>query len=168
MDDLTLDLFDAAGPGRVGQRDNSIECCPVPSHLQAPDAAVKRDNGTSRDCPTLSHLSHPYPELKAIIRAYAGATVELRPRTPIPPAPGWPPRPQVPRGWQDHAGWCRLLTYAYRIENRRWVLSRWATAARGEVRDDTLHLPADLPRGLALAELRTHARICGLRVEVTA
>jgi hypothetical protein len=44
-------------------------------------------------------------------------------------------------------------------------VSRWANAAGGEVRDGTLHLPDDLPRGLALAEMKTAARIVGLRIE---
>jgi hypothetical protein len=61
-----------------------------------------------------------------------------------------------------------LLTYAHRLANRRWVVSRWSHAAGGEVRDGILRLPADLPHGLALAELRTAARICGLTVEVSA
>jgi hypothetical protein len=104
-------------------------------------------------------------ELRAILDAYPGATVEIRPRTPIPPAPVWPPRPQVPSDWQDHDGWCRLLTYAHRLANRRWVLDRWAQAAGGEIRDGVLHLSATLPRGLALAELKTHARNVGLSIE---
>jgi hypothetical protein len=102
-----------------------------------------------------------------ILGAYPGATVEFRPRTPIPPA-SKPPRPAVPRQWQDLDGWRRLLTYAHRRENRLWVVARWAKAAGGEVRDSSLHLPADLPRGLALAELKTHARMCELTIEVAA
>jgi hypothetical protein len=101
-----------------------------------------------------------------ILGAYPGATVEFRPRTPIPPAPTWSPRPAVPRDWQDLDGWRRLLTYARLVENRRWVVSRWAKAAGGEVRDGSLHLPDDLSRGLALAELKTHARCVGLAIEL--
>jgi hypothetical protein len=104
-------------------------------------------------------------ELAPIIAAYGEAEIVIRPATPLPPAPTWPPKPAVPRHWQDVDGWRRLLTYAHLIENRRWVVTRWAKAAGGEVRDGTLRLPTELPHGLALAELKTHARIVGLRVE---
>ncbi len=122
----------------------------------------------------LSRPGHTRPrinlpgELRAVLQAYPGAAVTIRPRTPIPSAPTWPTKPAVPRDWQDRDGWCRLLTYAHRLANRRWVVSRWSHAAGGEVRDGILRLPADLPHGLALAELRTAARICGLTVEVSA
>jgi hypothetical protein len=105
-------------------------------------------------------------KLAPIVEAYGEVEIFIRPATPIPPAPVWPPKPQVPRDWQDHKGWCRLLTYAHRYENRFWVVSRWAKAAGGKVCDGALHRPANLPRGLALAELRTAARNIGLTIEV--
>jgi hypothetical protein len=104
-------------------------------------------------------------ELAPIIAAYGEVEVFIRPATPISPAPTWPPKPAVPRHWQDVDGWRALLGYARLVENRRWVVSRWANAAGGEVRDGALHLPTELPHGLALTELKTHARIVGLRVE---
>jgi hypothetical protein len=123
--------------------------------------------GRPEDVPPdqLAKLRAYRDELEPIIAAFGEVSIFIRPRTPIPPAPAWPSRPQVPRDWQDHAGWARLLTYADRRDNRLWVVSRWARAAGGEVRDGSLHLPADLPHGLALAELKTHARICGLTLE---
>jgi hypothetical protein len=104
-------------------------------------------------------------ELAPVLEAYGEAVVEIRPATPIPPAPTWPPKPPLPRDWQDRDGWLALLGYAHLVERRRWVVARWAQAAGGEVRDGTLHLPADLPRGLALAELRTAARNVGLSIK---
>jgi hypothetical protein len=117
------------------------------------------------DRPQLALIRGYKDELAPIIAAYGEAEVLIRPATPPPPAPTWPPKPPLPQRWDDHDGWCRLLAYAGRVENRRWVVSRWAKAASGEVRDGTLHLPADLPRGLALAELRTAARNVGLSIE---
>jgi hypothetical protein len=104
-------------------------------------------------------------ELAPTIAAYGEAKIVIRPATPLPPAPDWPSKPKLPRNWQDLDGWRALLRYAPRVEHRRWVVTRWAKAAGGEVRDCSLHLPDDLPRGLALAELKTHARICGLTIE---
>jgi hypothetical protein len=104
-------------------------------------------------------------ELAPIVEAFGEVEVFIRPATPIPPAPVWPPKPAVPRHWQDVDGWRALLRYARLVENCRWVVTRWAKAAGGEVRDGTLRLPTELPHGLALAELKTHARIVGLRVE---
>jgi hypothetical protein len=109
----------------------------------------------------------PVPvELAPILAAYPGATVEIRPATPLPPAPVWPPKPRLPHDWHDLDGWRAVLRYARTVEHRRWVVTRWAKAAGGCIRDGALHLPAGLPRGLALAELKTHARIAGLEVEV--
>jgi hypothetical protein len=102
---------------------------------------------------------------RPIIEAYGEVEVLIRPGTPIPPPPTWPPKSAVPRHWQDVDGWRALLGYAHLVENRRWVVTRWATAAGGEVSNGTLRLPTELPRGLPLAELKTHARIVGLRVE---
>jgi hypothetical protein len=107
-------------------------------------------------------------ELAPIVEAYGEVEVFIRPAAPIPSAPTWPPKPAVSRHWQDVDGWRALLRHARLVENCRWVVSRWAKAAGGEVRDGTLRLPAELPRGLALAELKTHARICGLTIEVLA
>ena len=50
------------------------------------------------------------------------------------------------------------------VAERRDVVRAWAEAAGGRIEGDTLVLPAELPRNFALAELKTHARICGLRV----
>jgi hypothetical protein len=107
-------------------------------------------------------------ELAPIIAAYGEVEVVIRPATPIPPAPTWPPKPAVPRHWQDVDGWRALLRHARLVENCRWVVSRWAKAAGGEVHDGALHLPTGLPRGLPLAELKTHACIVGLTIEVSA
>jgi hypothetical protein len=104
-------------------------------------------------------------ELAPIIAAYGEVEVTIRPATPLPPAPVWPPKPKLPTDWRDLDGWRALLGRARLIEHRRWVLARWAKAAGGEVRDGTLRLPTELPRGLALAELKTHARIVGLTIE---
>jgi hypothetical protein len=103
-------------------------------------------------------------ELAPIIEAYGEVSVEIRPATPLPPAPVWPPRPPIPRQWQDLDGWRALLGRARTLEHRRWVVSRWTRTAGGEVCDGALHLPAGLPRGLALAELKTQARIALLEV----
>jgi hypothetical protein len=104
-------------------------------------------------------------ELAPIVAAYGEVEVVIRPATPIPPAPVWPPKPKLPTDWHDLDGWRDLLGRARLVEHRRWVVARWARAAGGEVGDGVLALPDDLPRGLALAELKTHARIVGLKVE---
>jgi hypothetical protein len=117
------------------------------------------------DRPQLALISGYKDELAPIVAAYGEAEIVIRPATPIPPAPTWPPKPAVPCDWQDVDGWRALLGYARLVENRRWVVTRWAKAAGGEVRDGALHLPTSLPHGLPLAELKTHARIVGLRVE---
>jgi hypothetical protein len=107
-------------------------------------------------------------ELASIIAAYCEVEVFVRPATPIPSASTWPPKPAVPRHWQDVDGWRALLRYAHLVEHRRWVVTRWAKAAGGSVENAVVTLPDDLPCGLALAELKTHARIVGLTVEVSA
>jgi hypothetical protein len=103
--------------------------------------------------------------LAPIIAAYGEVEVFIRPATPIPPASVWPPKPKLPTDWRDLDGWRALLAYARLVERKRWVVARWARAAGGDVRDGVLDLPTGLPRGLALAELKTHARICGLTIE---
>jgi hypothetical protein len=100
-------------------------------------------------------------ELAPIIAAYGEVEVTIRPATPLPPARVWPPKPKLPTDWHDLDGWRDLLGRARLVEHCRWVVARWARAAGGEVRDGVLALP----RGLALAELKTHARICGLTIE---
>jgi hypothetical protein len=107
-------------------------------------------------------------ELAPIIAAYGEVEVTIRPATPLPPAPVWPSKPKLPTDWRDLDGWRALLAYARTFKHKRWVIERWAMTAGGCVRDGFLHLPTGLPRGLALAELKTHARICGLTVEVPA
>ena len=103
-------------------------------------------------------------ELAPIVAAYGEALVAIRPATPLPPAPVWPPRPKLPTDWRDLDGWRAVLGRARTVENRRWVVSRWARAAGGDVHDGVLHLPAGLPRCLALAELKSAARIALLEV----
>jgi hypothetical protein len=138
-----------------------------PIRLVAKPDGGARTAGSVEDAdrPQLALIRGYKDELAPIIAAYGEVEVFIRPVTPILPAPTWPPKPAVPWHWQDVDGWRALLGYARRLENRRWVVTRWATAAGGEVRDSTLRLPTELPRGLALAELKTHARIVGLRVE---
>jgi hypothetical protein len=104
-------------------------------------------------------------ELAPIVEAYGEVEVFIRPATPVPPTPDWPPKPKLPRDWRDLDGWRALLRHAHLVEHRRWVVTRWVKTAGGEVRDGTLHLPTELPRGLALAELKTHARSVGLTIE---
>jgi hypothetical protein len=103
-------------------------------------------------------------ELAPIIAAYGEVEVFIRPATPLPPAPAWPPRPKLPTDRRDVDGWRAVLGRARTVENRRWVVSRWARAAGGDVHDGVLHLPAGLPRCLALAELKSVARIALLEV----
>jgi hypothetical protein len=104
-------------------------------------------------------------ELAPIIAAFGEVEVTIRPATPLPPAPVWPPKPKLPTDWRDLDGWRALLGRAHLVEHRRWVVARWARAAGGDVSDGVLDLPTSLPRGLAVAELRTAARNVGLRVE---
>jgi hypothetical protein len=139
-------------------------------HLRAKADGGIRVVERSEDVPPdqLVKLRAYRDELAPILEAFGEAVVEIRPATPLPPPPTWPPKPAVPRRWQDVDGWRALLRHARLVEHRRWVVTRWATAAGGEVRDGTMRLPAELPRGLALAELKTHARNVGLTVEVLA
>jgi hypothetical protein len=66
--------------------------------------------------------------------------------------------------WTDIDAWRLRLRDLGSVTARRRIVAEWARAAGGEVRDGALHLPAGLPRGLPLAELKTHARIAGLEV----
>jgi hypothetical protein len=50
------------------------------------------------------------------------------------------------------------------IEDRRDVVRQWAAAAGGWSDAAAIHLPVDLPAGLALAEMKANAR--GLRLDV--
>ena len=102
--------------------------------------------------------------LEPIIAAYGEVEIVIRPATPLLPAPTWPPKPKLPTDWQDLDSWRAVLGYARTLEHQRWAVTRWARAAGGEVQGRALRLPACLPRGLALAELRSHARIAGLEV----
>jgi hypothetical protein len=117
------------------------------------------------DRPQLALLKGYKDELGAIVAAFGEVEIVIRPATPLPPAPDWPPKPKLPRDWRDLDGWRALLRHARLVENRRWVVARWARAAGGSVENAVVTLPDDLPRGLVLAELKTHARIVGLRVE---
>ena len=130
-----------------------------------PDGGV-RVLGHPNDLPPdqLVKLRAYKDELAPIIAAYGEVEIVIRPATAMPPASCWSPKPPLPRHWQDLDGWRALLAYAHVTTNRRWAVARWARAAGGEVRDGVLHLPAGLPRGLVLAELKTHARMIGIEV----
>jgi hypothetical protein len=142
-------------------------------NIARPIRLVARPDGGARthgpvqdaDRPQLALIRGYRDELEPIVQVFGAVEVFIRPATPVPPAPDWPPKPKLPRNWQDMDGWRALLRHAHLVEHRRWVLARWAKAAGGEVRDGTLRLPTELPRGLALAELKTHARIVGLTIE---
>jgi hypothetical protein len=115
------------------------------------------------DRPQLALIRGYRDELASIVQAFGSVEALIRPATPI-PEPEPPPKPKLPRDWQDLDGWRVVLGRTRTVDHRRWVVARWARAAGGDVRDGALHLPAGLPRGLALAELKTHARIARLEV----
>jgi hypothetical protein len=117
------------------------------------------------DRPQLALIRGYKDELAPIIAAFGEVEITIRPATPLPPAPVWPPKPKLPTDWRDLDGWRALLGRARLVEHRRWVVARWARAAGGDVSDGVLDLPTGLPRGLALAELRTAARNIGLTIE---
>jgi hypothetical protein len=117
------------------------------------------------DRPQLALIRGYKDELAPIVAAYGEVEVFIRPATLIPPA-SRAFKPPMPQRWDDRDGWCALLVYADRVENRRRVMNRWAKAAGGDVHDGILRLPAGLLRGLALAELKTHARNIGIKVEI--
>ena len=66
--------------------------------------------------------------------------------------------------WDDIDAWRSLLAEAATLEARRAVVARRAGAAGGRAAGLALALPPDLRPGLALAELRTQARMVGLEV----
>jgi hypothetical protein len=66
--------------------------------------------------------------------------------------------------WTDLDGWRSLLGQMAHAEDRRDVVSAWATAASGWSDAAAIYLPACLPAGLAFAELKAHAR--ALRFDV--
>ena len=72
--------------------------------------------------------------------------------------------PRLPP-WDDIDAWRRLFAEAEGLARRREVVMLRAQAAGGCVNGPALALPRELRPGLALAELRTQARLVGLRVE---
>ena len=73
-----------------------------------------------------------------------------------------------PPSWLDLDDWCRLLGEQRSIAARRTVLFDWIDAAGGRSDATSVHLPACLPRKLALATLKAHARALGLAVHEVA
>ena len=69
--------------------------------------------------------------------------------------------------WTDLNAWRSRLGRAADLEAKRAETVAWVGAAGGRVDGPALALPRDLPRCLALAELRTQARLVGFRVEAT-
>ncbi len=138
--------------------------CPIRLVVQADGGARTASAVEDADRLQLALIRGYRDELAPIVTAYGEAEVFIRPATPLPPAPVWPPRPKLPTDWRDVDGWRAVLGRARTVENRRWVVSRWARAAGGDVHDGVLHLPAGLLRCLALAELKSAARIALLEV----
>jgi hypothetical protein len=68
--------------------------------------------------------------------------------------------------WTDLDAWRARIRHNATLVERREVVRAWAEAAGGRVEGDTLILPPELPRGLALAELRSHGRIALFTVVV--
>jgi hypothetical protein len=66
--------------------------------------------------------------------------------------------------WDNLDGWRRRLKDCASIATRREIVADWARAAGGSVEGNVVILPVGLPRGLALAELKTQAMIAGLEV----
>jgi hypothetical protein len=120
------------------------------------------------DRPQLALIRGYRDELAPIVTAYGEVEIVIRPTTAMPPASCWPPKPPLPGDWKEVDGWRTLLAYARLVEHKRWVVTRWARAAGGDVRNCVLHLPASLQRGLPLAELKSAADRTGLKVEVAA
>ena len=102
-----------------------------------------------------------------VLEAYPGATVEFRPITPMPPPVQWPPKPRLPRDWQDLDGWRAVLAYTRTLEQKRWTVGRWVAAAGGQRRAGQFHLPDGLPRGLALADLKAAIRMVAAGGEIS-
>ena len=65
--------------------------------------------------------------------------------------------------WTDDRAWCRRLGAAGLKEARLAVLREWVEAAGGWS-DAAVRLPDGLPNGIALANLRAHARALGLAI----
>ena len=66
--------------------------------------------------------------------------------------------------WDNLDAWRARIRDNMTVAERREVVRAWADAAGGRIEKDTLALPAGLSRNFALAELKTHATIAGLRV----
>jgi hypothetical protein len=80
----------------------------------------------------------------------------------IVPSPG----PHGPNGhsWTNLDAWCARLGALPTAAERRVVLCEWVAAAGGWSDAVAVHLPTRLPRCLALATLKAHAR--ALRLDV--
>jgi hypothetical protein len=68
--------------------------------------------------------------------------------------------------WENLDAWRARIRHNATVAERREVVRAWAEAAGGRIEEDTVVLPAGLPRSFARAELVTHATIAGLKVAV--
>ena len=82
------------------------------------------------------------------------------PGTHVPPGPHGPAR----HPWTDLDAWCRCLGPLPTVAERRVVLREWVAAAGGWSDAAAIHLPVALPKGLAIARLKAHARALGMQI----
>jgi hypothetical protein len=108
-------------------------------------------------------------------RAHGPKTCPVRPVHPVPPSngagSGWTGRDDGARSvlstglhGTERDRWCARLGALATVAERRVALRRWAEAAGGWADAAAVNLPAALPRNLASATLKAHARALGLAV----
>ena len=133
---------------------NHCRCCDHPIAWPRIGAGPTYTDGTAKcqacaDSPTPADRT-PGP----------GALVARAPETPTPPQEGADPGP----AWTDLDAWCHRIGALTTVAERRMVLRGWVAAAGGRNGAGAIHLPAALPKGLALATLKAHARALGMRL----
>ncbi|MGD9511242.1 MAG: hypothetical protein AB7X49_22120 [Geminicoccaceae bacterium] len=128
-------------------------------------ATVSTDFGSS---PHFSPLPPARPALSgntshSVATGGDGGDSQQRRRIPLSP----PPKSAVATvatapPWTDDRAWCARIGSVGLAATRRAVLREWVEAAGGRHDAAAVNLPAALPRGVALATLKAHARGLGL------
>lgn len=100
----------------------------------------------------------------SVVTGGDGGDSQQRRGIPLSPLPEGAVVTVVTPPWTDDRAWCRRINDAGLKSARREVLFAWVAAAGGWSDAAAVYLPVSLPRCLALADLRTHARCLGLAV----
>ena len=160
----------ASGPSSEGQKTQQIRAsvqnvqavrAPEPVWMKTRIAARDSHETPGQDRTASAVPAHgpqnSVDSLDSLDRASGGAALG---RSRLPASGGQPG--QAP--WTDLDAWCARLGAAGGIHARRNVLREWVARAGGWHDGAAVHVPTALPKGLAAATLRAHAR--ALRLDV--